>query len=245
MTHTHPFGMPVMQGNPAYSEAPNRFVDREYFIITYETDPAALKRILPPGLIAPEPIVKYEFMHMPDATGFGRFSESGQVIPVEYNGQSGTYVHAMFLDGHPPIAGGREIWGFPKTLAAPNMEVDGDHILGTLDYGKTRVATATMEYKPKKIDALSIQSSLGEPCYLVKSIPHVDGTPAICQLVRYSMIDINVKWAFSGQATLELHPHIMARVDDLPVRQVLSACHFIADLTLPYGEVVKDYLLES
>jgi acetoacetate decarboxylase len=59
------------------------------------------------------------------------------------------------------------------------------------------------------------------------------------------MIDINVKWAFSGQATLELHPHIMARVADLPVRQVLSACHFIADLTLPYGEVVKDYLLES
>ncbi|CAH0536086.1 acetoacetate decarboxylase [Vibrio marisflavi] len=237
-----PFGMPVQQGNPAYTVAPNRFVDREYFIITYETDPEALERILPPGLEAPAPLVKYEFMRMPDSSGFGSFQESGQVIPVTFEGQPGSYVHSMFLDCHPPIAGGREIWGFPKKLGAPNLEIDGDTLLGTLDYGKTRIATGTMGYKFEELDKLAVQEALGGQNFLVKSIPDVDGTPAICQLVRYHMTDINVKWAYTGPAALELHAHAMAPVNELPVKRVVSASHFIADLTLPYGEVAIDYL---
>jgi len=238
----NPFGMPVLQGNPAYTEAPNRFVNREYFIITYETDPEALARFVPKGLEAPEPIVKYEFMKMPDSSGFGDFSESGQVIPVTYKGKPGSYVHSMFLDCHPPIAGGREIWGFPKKTASPTLEVDGDTLLGTLDYGKVRVATGTMGFKFNEIDKLQVQKGCGGQNFLVKSIPDVDGTPAICQLTRYYMTDITVKWAYTGPGALELHAHAMAPVNDLPVKRVISATHFIADLTLPYGEVVIDYL---
>jgi acetoacetate decarboxylase len=33
---------------------------------------------------------------MPDSTGFGNYTESGQVIPVTFNGQEGGYTHAMF-----------------------------------------------------------------------------------------------------------------------------------------------------
>ncbi|MCP4180169.1 MAG: acetoacetate decarboxylase [bacterium] len=236
------FGMPVRQGNPAYTEAPNKFIGREYFVITYETNPKAIKELVPQGLQIQEPIVKYEFMKMQNACGFGNFTESGQVIPVTYNGKPGSYIHSMFLDCHPPIAGGREIWGFPKKLANPKLEVDHDTLLGTLDYGKVRVATGTMGFKFKEIDKQKVQESLGQQNFLVKSIPDVDGTPAICQLVRYYMSDITVKWAYSGPAALELHAHAMAPIAELPVKKVLSAVHFIADLTLPYGEVVIDYL---
>ena len=34
-----------------------------------------------------EPIVKYEFIRMPDSTGFGDYTESGQVIPVSFRGR--------------------------------------------------------------------------------------------------------------------------------------------------------------
>ena len=51
---------------------------------------------------------------MPDSTGFGDYTESGQVIPVSFRGEKGGYVHAMYLDCDPPIAGGRELWGFPE-----------------------------------------------------------------------------------------------------------------------------------
>jgi acetoacetate decarboxylase len=239
---TFPFNMPVQPGNPAYTVAPNRFIDREFFVITYETDPQALADVLPPGLEAPSPLVKYEFMRMPNSCGFGDFSESGQVIPVVYDGKPGNYVHSMFLDCHAPIAGGREIWGFPKKLGSPRLEVDGDTLLGSLDYGKTRIATGTMGFKFEELDKSLVRTSLAEQNFLVKSIPHVDGTPAICQLVRYYMVDIQVKWAYSGPATLELHDHAMAPINKLPVKRIISASHFIADLTLPYGEVAIDYL---
>lgn len=240
--HDTLFHMPVKQGNPAYTKAPHRFINREYLIISYETDKAALDKILPPGLVAPEPVVKFEFMKMPDASGFGVFSEAGQAISVMSGEEHGTYIHAMYLDSHPPVAGGREIWGFPKTLGNPGLEVDGDHLLGTLNYGKSRVATGTMAFKYQEISLADVRNALEEPCFLVKAIPDVDGTPAICQLVRYAMTEIDVKWAYTGPCSLELHPHAMAGVNELPVKKVLSAIHFAADLTLPYGKVVKDYL---
>ena len=240
------FNMPYEQGSPAYTEAPNRFNDREYFIVTYETDPEAIKAALPGGLIAPKPLVKHEFMKMPDATGFGAFEESGQAIPVVYEetGKEGLYIHSMYLgkDCLPPVTGGREIWGFPKKTGTPELVIDGDTLVGTLDYGKVRIATATMGYKFHELDTKEIQTSLGSDSYILKTIPHVDGTPAICQLVRYNMTDINVKWAYSGPSTLELHPHALAPLTNLPVKKVVSAVHFIADLVLPYGEVAIDYL---
>ena len=42
--------------------------------------------------------MKYEFIRMPDSTGFGDYTESGQVIPVRFRGEEGVYVHSMYLD---------------------------------------------------------------------------------------------------------------------------------------------------
>jgi hypothetical protein len=36
-------------------------------------------------------------------------------------------------------------------------------------------------------------------------------------------------------------PHVNAPVADFPVRRVIGAHHYIADLTLPYGRVAYDY----
>ena len=138
----------------------------------------------------------YEFIRMADSTGFGDYTESGQVIPVEYNGQPGGYTLAMYLDDHPPIAGGRELWGFPKKLASPTLHVNTDH-LGTLDYGKVRVATGTMGYKHGFRHRRADQASR-RPHFLLKIIPHVDGTARVCELVRYYMQDIKMKGAWTA-----------------------------------------------
>ena len=234
------FAMPIY--NPAYPPGPYRFVDREYLIITYRTDPAVLEKVIPAPLKMTDPVVKYEFINMPDSTGFGHYCESGQVIPVSFEGEAGSYVHSMYLDDHPPIAGGRELWGFPKKLGNPKLQIDKDTLVGTLDYGSVRVATGTMGFKHKALDPEPVIKSLGGPNYLLKVIPHVDGTPRICELVRYSMTDINLKGAWSGPGALTLVDHALAPVFDLPVLEVLSTVHIIADLTLPLGHVAHDYL---
>src|ERR1700719_4440304 len=105
------FAMPLT--NPAFPPGPYRFVNREYLIITYRTDPERLRAIVPKPLALDAPLVKYEFIRMPESTGFSDYTESGQVIPVSLNGHRGSYTHCMFLDDESPIAGGRELWGFP------------------------------------------------------------------------------------------------------------------------------------
>lgn len=234
------FAMPLT--NPAFPMGPYRFVNREYMIVTYRTDPAALQKIVPAPLEVADSVVKYEFIRMPDSTGFGDYTESGQLIPVRFQGVRGTYVHNMFLNDHPPIAAGRELWGFPKKLASPCLEIDVDTLVGTLDYGKLRIAAGTMGYKHQELPHDSVLKSLQEPSFLLKTIPNVDGTTRICELVRYYLEEITLKGAWTGPAALALYPHALAPVADLPVREIVSAAHLIADLTLGLGEVVHDYL---
>lgn len=69
----------------------------------------------------------------------------------------------------------------------------------------------------------------------LKLIPGVDGELAIAQLVAYNLTDIAVQGAWSGPARLHLVPHANAPVAGLPVRKAVGGLHFIANLTLPYG----------
>lgn len=237
------FAMPVH--NPAYPKPPFHFINREYFVISYETNIDALREVVPEPLKVDNGLVHYEFIRMPDSSGFGDYTESGQVISViDLDGNKANYTHSMYLDDEGPIAGGREIWGFPKKLARPTLGIDGnDTLLGTLDYGTQRVATGTMGYKFKTLDLETERRNLADtPNYLLKVLPHVDGTARVCELVKFFLRDVTVHGAWYGPAALELHPHALAPVSALPVERIVGAKHYIADLTLDIGEVVFDYL---
>ena len=66
----------------------------------------------------------------------------------------------------------------------------------------------------------------------VQALANVNGPAYACyELVR------------SGR--LHLVPHVNAPVADFPVRRVVGAHHFLADLTLPFGRVVHDYNKEA
>ena len=73
------YAMPLT--NPAFPRGPYRFFDREYLIVTYRTDEDALRAVVPEPLEVIEPIVKYEFIRMPDSTGFGDYTEFGAGDP--------------------------------------------------------------------------------------------------------------------------------------------------------------------
>src|SRR5467141_3663196 len=92
------FAMPLT--NPAFPMGPYRFVNREFFIISYRTDPERLRAVVPEPLQVAAPVVNYEFIRMPDSTGFGDYTESGQVILVTYKGQVGNYTHARYVADH-------------------------------------------------------------------------------------------------------------------------------------------------
>src|SRR6202140_3818106 len=150
------FAMPLT--SPAYPPGPYRFVNREYLIITYRTDPEKLRALVPEPLKVEAPLVNFEFIRMPDSTGFGDYTESGQVIPVSFEGRKGGYSHCMFLNDHPPIACGRELRGFPKKLAKPSLRAEIDTLIGTLENGSLPIAVGTMGYKYKAADLALVKA---------------------------------------------------------------------------------------
>lgn len=237
------FSMPLM--SPAYPKIAYSFKNREYLIISYETDLDALQARVPEPLKVINPIVKFEFIKMPDSYGFGDYTEAGQIIPVEYQGKSGSYVLNMFLDDFAPIAAGREIWGFPKKYAHPELTIAKDTLLGVLRYKNVEIANATMGYKYQKLDNSTIKFNLeNEANYLLKIIPHANGSDlSICQLIRYYLTKVTVKEAFAGPAALNLFHHALAPIAALPVKKIIGGTHIIADLELGFGEVMHDYLI--
>ena len=230
---------------PSYPAGPYRFVDREYMVITYESDPDAVRAALPEPLEPIErPLVCYEWIKMPDSSGFGSYTESGIVIPCRYGGEDLNFVAQMYLDDDPPIAAGREIWGFPKKYAHPKMEIVKDTLTGSLEYAGQQVALGTMGYKHESMagNGVATAAKLSKTQVNLKLIPGIDGTPAICQLVALNLTEITIKGSWRGPGRLHLIPHVNAPVADIPVRKVMAAHHFIADVTLPYGRVLHDYL---
>ena len=103
-------------------------------MIEYLTDPEALRAVVPEPLEIMDPIVKFQFIRPPDTTGFGDFTECGQMIPVSLRGEKVTYIHSMYLDDEAPIAAGREFWGFPQKLAPPKLSHEGEMLVGTLHW---------------------------------------------------------------------------------------------------------------
>jgi len=236
-------GMPP--GNPSYPFGPYRFVDRQYFNVIYESDPAAIRAMVPEPL---EPdgsgTVVYEWIDMPDSSGFGAYQESGIVIPCLLDGKPVNYTAMMFLNIEPPITAGREIWGFPKRWGEPDLRVQKDTLTGTLAYAGQRVAMGTMVYKHDTMcdDPSDCAAKLSKTAVNLKLIPCVTGKPRVAELVAFAMTDITVKGFWRGRARLHLVPHVNAPVADLPVRRVVEGQHIIADMSLPYGRVVHDYL---
>ncbi len=120
-----------------------------------------------------------------------------------------------------------------------------DTLVGTLDYAGQRVATGTMGYKHCDLSSNKedIIATLTKTQVNLKQIPGVDGNLVIAQLVAYNLRDVVLKCAWLGPAGLHLILHANAPVADLPLKKVVEGRHIIADLTLPYGRLLHDYLI--
>lgn len=232
--------------SPSYPRGPYRFTDREYLLVHYESDPDAVRAMLPEPLEPDGNHVFFEWMKMPDGAGFGRYQEAGCGIYALWRGEPVVYIAQMYLDDEAPTTAGREIWGFPKKMGVPDLQVVHHTLTGTLKYGGREVALGTMGYKYESLaqDKGQTLDAMSRLNVVLKFIPDVDGSPKVVQLVGFRLQDIQLHGAWAGPARLHLVPHVNCRVADLPVRKILYGRHLIADLTLPYGEVLHDYIAE-
>jgi acetoacetate decarboxylase len=229
---------------PSYPAGPYRFIHREFMVITYETDPDIVCDQLPEPLEPVDaPLVHYEWIKMPDSSGFGDYTESGMVLPCRFRGEEANFVVQMYLDDDPPISAGREIWGFPKKYAHPKLEIVKDTLTGTLEYARParghgnhglQARSDGREWRPH-------HGAIVEDTDQPESHSRRRRTSGNLPARRLQSDRHCGEGLVARTRTPASCPHVNAPVADFPVRKIIGAHHFVADLTLPYGRVLYDY----
>jgi len=238
---------PVMSTlRPSYPRGPWHYKDMHQLVVTYESTAEAVRAVVPRPLQPAEGNrVTIEWRRMSEVSGFGPYVEVGHSVACSFEDKPVIYVVQAFLDSESPTLAGREILGFPKRHAEPDLKTVREVLTGTLTYGGVQVALATMLYRAVDLsDRLAeIEQELQTTQLVLKLVPDVDGqTAKIAQLVRVNLYDVRLKGAWTGPAELFMVPHVGCPVAALPVVRVLEGRQHLWDMTLSDGEVVHDYL---
>ncbi len=232
--------------SPTYPTGPYKFFNRQYMIIYYHTDPVQIRKMLPEPLEPDGDTVSVQWLDLPDGEGFGAYSAALQAIPCTFEGEKCSFLTQMYVDNCPPLAGGREIWGYPMKYGCATLETASDTLTGVLTYAGQRVASGTMVYKHGgPSDLGEVEALLKRTQVTLKLIPDIDGSAGIAQLVGITFADIVVKGAWTGRARLELAQAVNCPMADLPVLEHVGGLHLVTDMTLPYGRVLHDYLVQE
>lgn len=240
------FSTPV--DNPLIPKFPVRFRNTEIFTILYRTNPNKIKQIIPAPLESVSDYVIVHFYHMNDAEWFGNYYEFAMQVEVRLKGTDirGAYSPYLYLGNDGAIAAGREIYGQPKKSGNPKIEFIDDLIVGRVERNGIDIITGTMCYKQQRstLDDLIKIIPFNKNINL-KIIPHIDGSYAIKQLTARSFADLVVHECWWGQATVEIRPNAQAPLYKLPILEMLDGFYWVCDFTLPFGEVIHDYLKQE
>jgi acetoacetate decarboxylase len=231
--------------SPAYPHAPYRFVDRESLIIIHRSDPMALRRVLPePLTLAPEPLVTWEWARLARVDGTGESIETTISIACVHDGEPAEFIHGGYRSEDSAIAAGREIWGLPHRRGRSRLEAIATHLAGALDLAGECVAMASLRLArgAGALDRAAALAWLTKPRITLKLMPGADGRPALVQLIGFRYADVALKGVWSGEARLDIPANTRAAVDGPPATEVIGGFQILADVTLPYGRVLHDYL---
>lgn len=239
-------------GAPLVPQLPIQFRDTTILSVAYRTDEAAVARLLPAPLEAASDLVLLHYYRMGDPDWFGPHQEFAvqldarlrPAVPGAGNQEvRGAYSPLLLLTTDGGLATGRELYGQPKKLGEPRLEVRGDLVVGVAARNGIDVVTATTPAKQQPGNLADLLALVPFKTNLnYKYVQHITGEAAIRQLTARELTDVVIHECWRGPATVEIRPNAQFPVHLLPVREVEVAYFWRADFVLPYGRVVHDYL---
>ncbi len=229
------FSMPV--DAPLYPPPPWHYTDAEFVTVSYETDEAAARAVLPAALDLRTPAtVRMTFARYPNSP-VGPYNEAIQSVECAFNGRNYGFISRILLDNDGAIAAGREVWGYPKKSAVVNIGRNGDDVTAWVERpAGQRLASARLRLKERLPVA---GASAPGATVNVRLIPNTEpGPPSVCELVEV-MLTLTAREAWS--ATGEIDFGAPSEADPwaaLPVRRVTGATYTVVDMELPHGRVL-------
>jgi acetoacetate decarboxylase len=254
---TEGYALPLSGG--FYPPPPYLYRGAKAIIASYQADPARIAALLPPGVTPLEdpPVCLAWVVHYPFST-LGVYNEAIMLIRVSFEGEPYTFCPFIYVDNDAALACGRELWGFPKKFAsmgyaspAPGSPFS-EQLMFTVERpaGK-RLLTVTMN--PERPAAAGEVGFL--PALTLRRVPNSRqgaDLPSICELIRtdYSAAPVISAdgtpelWAGRCSVTMDSASEFDPLYTMAPVR-MLGAVYAVADITLPLGTPIKDYLTEA
>jgi len=236
------FGYDMPVDAPLYSKPPIYYKNNEAISLTYETDEAAVAEMLPAGLGVPSPptatlmLIRYPFSTL------GPYEEAILSLGCTWQGEPRSYIAHIVVNTDPPMAAGREIWGFPKKFAEITLQIEGDLIWGTMDRpAGNRICTGVI--RPEVPVNLEEAKQIAVPALSLRVIPSPEegAPPSLMELVEVPPNNTTLE-AWQGPGFVEFNSK--STIDPwykIGVKKMLSATYQRSDNILDYGKIIKRY----
>ncbi len=227
------------------------FYGAQTLFVFWETKPDIVARLLPPPLKAgPLPLVAAYVANFPE-TNFGpAYHEGGLFLHAQFDGVPGMYCLAMPVDGDMAMAGGREIYGFPKKMAQIEFEKQGNVLTGRISrHGKrffeikARLDRDSVQEPVRSViqAGLAFDSEAGSSVYLYKHFlaPGGVGFDYPPRLIRQNNVlrPESLEWA---EAEVALPPSDCDPWHEVEIVRVLGSVYVVGDTTMLHGAVVAE-----
>lgn len=245
-----PYGPAQTYGAPPYAYRKARSIS-----VVYTIDGSGLAPYLPPGveLADAEPVVSAAFGAYPESTAFGRYQEMWFYVRTVFRGRRFMFNPLMYVTSDMSMACGREMWGYPKKMAALTMSY-GD---GTWRFEVERPVgerLLDLTFSAERRGEPTIASEIAYPSLTFRMIPNRlgRGEPDIAQLIATSnpkeiCVDadgLEDRWL--GRADMVFgHGTAQDPFHLFKPKKILEAWTSTWNADLPEGELVHDYKLDG
>jgi acetoacetate decarboxylase len=210
--------------------------------VVWETDPDAVRAVLPPPLEPSEPFARIRFATVDMGTGIPVFGAGWFGVRARHGSVEGEYPLFMPMTTEQATVGGRETYGEPKKIAQVAIDVEGEAIRARFE----RLGFVLAEARGTIGAAIDIPVRDKVDFYF-KCSPSPDGKgfdtePALVHVRRHE--EARGGRAIDGTLTLGDSP--VDPIADIPVGRIVSF-EYAQVTTTQTGEVVErvpaDWLL--
>ena len=239
----------------ASTRATADFYDAEMLTVFWETKPEIIAKLLPPPLEPAEYPLAMAFVANYPATNFDCvYKESALFVRASYNGEEGGYCLAMPVTSDIAMAGGREVFGFPKKMAEIDITRDGDSIGGWTQRRGIRYmeiqATMTGKFNDPEAQEMIMGAGMDEDgtmkaiSYNFKHFPAPEGGTLDYdpRLVRQETIFKPKEMQF-GEAKIILTHSDYDPWAEVEVVKMLGAIYSVGDNSMLGGKTVAEVSL--
>ncbi len=202
-----------------------QFRGGEYIGVDFESDPAFIEAVLPPGLEPRGNQILSAMVCRFQGGSAGPFTGGAIYVAARHGNIEGKYTLAMYMNSDNAMLFGRDIFGEPKKLAYVEFDASREKGGGHVDRGGARLIEIDARF-----DADFSLDSAVDIDFNYKASLAADGNGmAADPLLTVSELHLAPTIFRTGMATLKLNGTIHDPLHEIPVKRIVGAQYIASD----------------